>query len=103
MKQITQVEMAGQLVAPVGGECATVDMTAVRSHDAHGVAVEPCEPHHLVAAPQGSDLEERILVSEQRNRPTDVEGGRPVAGNDGEEFLVSTIGGVCRRWRKNRG
>ena len=58
MKQITQVEMAGQLVAPVSGECATVDMTAVRSHDAHGVAVEPCEPHHLVAAPQGADLEE---------------------------------------------
>ena len=93
VEQVAQVEVAGQLVAAVGGEGAAVDVAAVGGDDAQRVAVEADEPGDLVGAPQRADLEERAPVGHQLDGPADVEGGGALAGDEREQLLLAAVGG----------
>ena len=52
VEQVAQVEVAGQLVAAVGGQGAAVGVAAVGGDDADRMAVEARETDDLVGAPQ---------------------------------------------------
>ena len=94
VEQVAEVDVAGELVAPVSRERTAVDVPRVGCDHAHGVAVHADEAHDLVGAPQRTDLEERPLVGDQLDRPPNVECGRPLAGNDREQLFLGSVGGI---------
>ena len=94
MEQVADVEMALQLVAAVGRQRAAVDVPAVGGDDAHRIAIQAHEAHDLVGAPQRPDLEERVLVGQQPDRPAHVEGRRALARHQGQQFLLAAVGGI---------
>ncbi len=102
VEQVAEVEVAGELVAAVGGQRAAVHVPAVRGDDAHRIAVEADEADDLVGAPERSDLEERALVGHQPDRAAHVEGGGALARNDGEQLLLAPVGGIGRVGRQHR-
>jgi hypothetical protein len=51
MEQIAEVEMALELVTPIGRERAPVDVPAIRGDDAHRIAIEADEANDLVGPP----------------------------------------------------
>src|SRR5215510_10453511 len=101
MEQVAEVEMALELVTPIGRERAPVDVPAIRGEDAHRIAIEAYEANDLVGSPERPNLEERAAIRHQPNRPAHVEGHRALAGDEGEQLFLPAINGVGWVGRQN--